>query len=261
MRRCVVENILLKECFEKDALILRSNKVKSVTLIDENDSITHRVQFNENGLAENFFYTAYYQFKDKVDTIEYKILWDKEKRISKLDYKYGVLNTVYLPVYENSKLQKINAEFGFGIKEDYIFTYENERIASLQYYDVNKDTIYLWLKFIYDENGKLVKAATDDGITIDSITRVPYMNYEDIIISTNSEGSCTYRIENGRITQKQRKTPAPQPRAYYRASKFPKYFIDTDKYFYRENGLIDYVMKNTQYHSGNKIRYEYEFFD
>jgi hypothetical protein len=171
------------------------------------------------------------------------------------------MNITYDCFYEDGFLNLIKTDFGNGIFEDYLFdcTKINDEyfFDKLMYKDKTKDSIYLTVAFGYDDKGKLV---TLKETAFETILESMEHRLNSVTVRENNYASHNYALNNLRFISEETIYPARQLRAKVNTYE-RKNLKTTVKYFYRENGLIDYTEINSG--GGSKVKgiYEYSYYD
>lgn len=261
VRGTMVYNCAMRKVINEDAKVIKRNNVRSVSVTDESGTIQNKISFNKEGRVTNF---SSYEYNEG-EEISYEIQWSEDSKIQKIFYKeFGktAMSFVYDFYYKESMLDYISVDFGLGLSENYIFAYgENSgetSIEKISYRDNYKDTVYMEQLFNYNNEGRLVNIKeTKFGTTLDSVY------YEGNItgINTSHFRKKKYEINDNRIVKETTIYPSKQlsAKVYTYETVIPD-IISTVNYFYKDNGLIDYITTEHGEISLNSF-YNYEYYD
>jgi len=253
VRGAFVYDIALSKVIDEDVRLLKKNKVKSVIVQSDSVNVMSKFAVNENGWITNY---SNYEYNDG-EEINYDIAWQNNK-LAEVKYKERGMGITYTFNYGEKYLDFIHADFGMGLAEDYIFTYTNSGlIGSIAYDDKSKDTVYMTINFEYNEKDKLT--ATRHSQYPHALDSVSYENNTVTIARTHWEIK-KITLDELRITEEKNIFPSKQlqSRAYSHELRSPD-IITTYRYFYKANGLIDYIESGTD-GVKHKIIYEYEYY-
>ncbi len=258
VRHTLVYDMIFADLIYNDAQILSGNKVKEVTLRGEDGAVLNKFTLNPEGWIIQY---STYEYNENQE-IKYDITWDEDNKPMRIDYKETgryEMNIAYVFHYNENFIDFISADFGYGLKEDYVITPiqidKQPLVKKIAYDDKSKDTVYMVCTFEYDKSGRLTGTYVgQSGRAIDTIS------YEDnsVLIDFVHYEKKKYIMENLRITEEQTTIPPPQTHAYVKPELQEKETVVAKKYFYKENGLIDYTEINGN--PGSRIKYEYVFY-
>jgi len=261
VRGAVVYNSALRDVIDADVTIVKSNRVKSLNITDETGAMISKMTFNEDGLITNF---SSYEYNEGQE-INYIIKWNENKKMSEIIYTEAGrsgLKFLYSFKYKDSYPESITVDFGKGLFEDYIFSYDETMPARLinkiSYRDNSKDSVYMEQLFNYNNEGRLVNAKdTKFESTLDSV----YYSGNITGINTSHFKKKKYEINDNRIVKETTIYPSKQlsAKVYTYETVIPD-IISTVNYFYKDNGLIDYI---TTEHGEISLKsfYTYEYYD
>jgi hypothetical protein len=253
VRGAFVYDIAMKKVIDNDVRILKENKVKSVVVRGDSGKVTSKFTVNEEGWITKY---STYEYNNG-EEINYEITYEGSKPIT-IKYIEKGMGIIYTFYYKDSRLDYINADFGNKLAEDYIFSFsDRDNISRIDYNDKYKDTIYMSINFIYDVNDKII--STKDIRFENPIDTISYTNNSVSIKRVNYEEK-KFIMEGKRITEEQNTFPSKQlqSKSYSYQTMIPD-VVSKYKYFYKENGLIDYIDTGTD-NFKNKCIYEYEFY-
>lgn len=261
VRGTMVYDCAMRSVINEDAKVMQRNNVRSVTVADESGTIQNKMSFNKEGRITNF---SSYEYNEG-EEISYEIQWSEDSKIQKIYYKeFGktAMSFVYDFYYKESMLDYISVDFGLGLSENYIFTYGKNNgdmsVEKISYKDNYKDTVYMEQLFNYNNNGSLVNVKdTKFESTLDSV------DYEGNILGINTKyfRKRKFEIKDNRIISEITIIPSLQVNANANNQKkeIPD-MVSTKYYFYKENGLIDYIT-NDKGELSLKTIYTYEYYD
>jgi hypothetical protein len=257
VRATVVYNYAFEDVIDTDAKILKKNKVKEVTAKNEDGILISKMLINAEGWAENFS-TNEYGNKE----INYKLIWDELGLVTNVIYTEDNRDITYAFGYKNNFIDVIHADFGIGgLAEDYIFfpkDIDGKPVPDkISYRDTYKDTIYMTCLFNYTSEGKVVSVYHEKfpDSPVDSVS------YEgsSVYVEKKYYSKRKFEIKDERILREEISIPDLQPaHANYIKDNKRKEIVTTKNYFYKENGLIDYIQLGSD---GGKIIYEYSFYN
>jgi hypothetical protein len=246
---------------KEDAKIIKRNNVRLVIITDESGAPVKKIGFDKEGRIINF---TSYEYNEG-EEISYEIQWSEDSKYKKIFYReYGktAMSFVYDFSYRDNLLERISTQFGFGLSEDYIFTFgENNgkrTIEKISYRDNYKDTVYMEQVFNYNNEGKLITVKdTKFESTLDSV----YYDGNITGINTKHFRKKKYEINDNRIISEITIIPSLQlnANANNQKKRTPD-IISTVNYFYKDNGLIDYITTERGEIS-LKSFYTYEYYD
>lgn len=259
VRSTCIYNMIFADVLIKDLQILTANGVKEVTTRDVSGAVLNTFKLNSQG-----FITEYSTFEyNDGRKIKYDLTWGDGGGIQKLDYteegQYG-MHIIYNFSYKNYFVDVISADFGMGLSEDYVLSSvivpRGSLITKIAYHDRSKDTVYMVCDFQYDSETKLITTKTGaDNWLLDTIS------YEEnsVLIEQRAYQKKKYVLEGSRVIEETTTFPTKHHHAYLKPNTIQeKDIVTTKKYFYKENGLIDYITINN---SEGKIFYEYGYFN
>lgn len=252
VRTAIVYDMIFSKVKDADAELLKYCKVKNVTALDETGNVKYKFSLNKDGRIINY---STFEYNDG-EEINYVITWE-ENKMKAVQYKENNMSINYSFSYDNSLLNYIRADFGMGVSEDYIFDYNNNgRIKHIAFRDNSKDTVYMTILFEYS-GSKLVK--TFDSKFDNAIDTIFYEN-DAVTLEQKSYLSREFRLNGNRIEKEIHTFPQKQLRAKVNTYKtqIPD-IVTTYNYFYKENGLIEYIDSKTG-NTSYKTILSYEYF-
>lgn len=257
IRAMIVYGYALQPVIEADGNLLKVTGVKDVTVTDDSGNLVSKISFNTDGWITNFSSWEY----NNGEEINYEIHWNNyDVPVTNYSEKgEGGINIKYTSFFKDYLLDRITADFGKGLSEDYIMSYRKllfpKQINKISFRDNSKDTIYMEQIFNYDSKNFLINVKeTKYETTLDSI----YYDGNIIGINTSLFKKRIFEIKDNRIVKETIVYPSKQPTAkvYTYKTEIPDLVI-TKKYFYRTDGLIDYTEREP---GGGKTIYTYNFF-
>lgn len=261
VRATIVYDVAMRSVIKEDAKIIKRNNVRLVIITDESGAPVKKIGFDKEGRIINF---TSYEYNEG-EEISYEIQWSEDSKYKKTFYReYGktAMSFVYDFSYRDNLLERISTQFGFGLSEDYIFTFgENNgkrTIEKISYKDNYKDTVYMEQVFNYNNEGKLITVKdTKFESTLDSV----YYDGNITGINTKHFRKKKYEINDNRIISEITIIPSLQlnANANNQKKRTPD-IISTVNYFYKDNGLIDYITTERGEIS-LKSFYTYEYYD
>lgn len=232
------------DAVSSDKQNLMKSKVKSVQLYNEKDKLIKEAQYDSHGrVIQILEYYAYSDSLYKKSTYEY----NAEGLLAA--YKYTLYdNTNFLPPNTTASYYEYNNGLELRIKEDTLkrdygiheAVYEGSRLVAVKVYgkDMNaRTTVY---PITYSQNSIAFSDTSGGGkFNFFHITEVKDTVKIISDLMTNEE---TIYFNGGKIIYE------GTTNNYYR------------KYFYKDNGLIDYTLEADNIIPERKLYYRYEYF-
>lgn len=261
VRGTIVYDFAMRSVINDDVKIIKRNNIRLVLITDESGAPVKKIGFDKEGRITNF---SSYEYNEG-EEINYEIQWSEDSKFQKIFYKeFGktAMSFEYDFFYSDNFLERISTQFGFGLSEDYIFTFGrssgDNSIEKISFKDNYKDTVYMEQLFNYNSNGKLESVYDAKFAAIlDSV----YYDGNNIGINTKHFKKRKFEIENNRIIKEINIYPSKQLSAkhYTYETEIPD-ITSTVNYFYKDNGLIDYTATERGEIS-LKSFYTYEYYD
>lgn len=257
IRAMIVYGYALQPVIETDGYLLKVTGVKDVTVTDDSGNLVSKISFNTDGWITNFSSWEY----NNGEEINYDIHWNNyETPVTYYSEKgTGGINIKYTSFFKDYLIDRITADFGNGLSEDYIMSYRKllfpKQIENISFRDNSKDTIYMEQVFNYDSKNYLINVKeTKYETTLDSV----YYAGNIIGIITSHFKKRIFEIKDNRIVKETTIYPSKQLNAkvYSYETEIPDVEI-IKKYFYRTDGMIDYIEREP---GGGKIIYTYTFY-
>ncbi len=247
----IVKNVVNKNIRDKDAEVLHTNKVKEVYIKNEDGIVSTILLINNFGFIEE-----YITFNEQTDLMEsqWRFGYDANNNMTAASQKEGRIRINYIFTYENNLIASIYCSSD-GKETQYDFAHMPDgkimKMTLLEFQTYTKlDVNY----FNYDSDGKFINLTDENQNILYETT------YDNNTVNIRNTGSFknTYTYLADRITEE---SYTFYSKRHLGVTKQIDAINFTEKYSYDEKNLVKDVQLKSSKTSESKETYEYVYYN
>ncbi len=250
--RFIVKNSANKNIRDKDAEVLKQNKVNEVWIKNEESKPVGKLLVNNSGYIED-----YYTFDSVTEAIvtHWRYGYDANNNLAAASLREGRLRLNYYFSYENNLLASIHIDSA-GVESQYDIAYSPAgEIIKTTLLDLTQDTVAGINFYTYDSEGRLAYVSNEARDLI-----LYQVNYSEnsFRISIPFLFEDFFKTADGRIEEE---TYSFTGKKHTSRKRLTDEIIFAAKYSFNEKGLIDNVKVKSSKTVETTKYYEYGYFN